>query len=62
MAKNWLSLGLGGAVIVVGYLAFEAFFLGSGAAAFRSIPGNLLQLVIASSGIFIFKSLPELRK
>ncbi len=62
IAKNCLSLGLGGAVIVLGYLAFEAFFLGSGVAAFRSIPGNLLQLVIASAGIFIFKSLPELRR
>ncbi len=62
MTKNWLSLGLGGLVIVVGYLMFEALFLGSGFAALRSIPGNLLQLVIASAGIFIYKSMPELRR
>ena len=62
MTKNWLSLGLGGLVIVVGYLMFEALFLGSGLAALRSIPGNLLQLVIASAGIFIYKSMPELRR
>ena len=62
MTKNWLSLGLGGLVIVVGYFIFEALFLGSGLAALRSIPGNLLQLVIASAGIFIYKSMPELRR
>jgi uncharacterized membrane protein len=62
MTKNWLSLGLGGLVIVVGYLMFEALFLGSGFAALRSIPGNILQLVIASAGIFIYKSMPELRR
>lgn len=62
MSKNWLSLGLGGLVIVVGYLLFEALFLGSGLAALRSIPGNVLQLVIASAGIFIYKSMPELRR
>jgi uncharacterized membrane protein len=62
MTKNWLSLGLGGLVIVIGYLIFEALFLGSGLAALRSIPGNVLQLVIASAGIFIYKSMPELRR
>jgi uncharacterized membrane protein len=62
MTKNWLSLGLGGLVIVVGYFMFEALFLGSGLAALRSIPGNILQLVIASAGIFIYKSMPELRR
>lgn len=62
MTKNWLSLGLGGLVIVVGYFIFEALVLGSGFAALRSIPGNLLQLVIASAGIFIYKSMPELRR
>lgn len=62
MTKNWLSLGLGGLVIVIGYLLFEALFLGSGLAALRSIPGNVLQLVIASAGIFIYKSMPELRR
>ena len=62
MTKNWLSLGLGGLVIVVGYFIFEALFLGSGLAALRSIPGNILQLVIASAGIFIYKSMPELRR
>jgi uncharacterized membrane protein len=62
MTKNWLSLGLGGLVIVIGYLIFEALFLGSGLAALRSIPGNILQLVIASAGIFIYKSMPELRR
>lgn len=62
MTKNWLSLGLGGLVIVVGYFVFEALFLGSGLAALRSIPGNILQLVIASAGIFIYKSMPELRR
>lgn len=62
MTKNWLSLGLGGSVIVIGYFIFEALVLGSGFAALRSIPGNLLQLVIASAGIFIYKSMPELRR
>lgn len=62
MTKNWLSLGLGGLVIVIGYLLFEALFLGSGLAALRSIPGNVLQLVIASAGIFIYKSMPALRR
>ena len=62
MTKNWLSLGLGGLVIVIGYLIFEALFLGSGLAALRSIPGNVLQLVIASAGIFIYRSMPELRR
>jgi uncharacterized membrane protein len=62
MTKNWLSLGLGGLVIVIGYLLFEALFLGSGLAALRSIPGNILQIVIASAGIFIYKSMPEIRK
>jgi uncharacterized membrane protein len=62
MTKNWISLGLGGLVIVAGYLLFEAFFLGSGLAALRSIPGNVLQIVIASAGIFIYKSMPELRR
>jgi len=62
MTKNWLSLGLGGLVIVVGYFMFEALFLGSGLAALRSIPGNILQLVIASAGIFMYKSMPELRR
>jgi hypothetical protein len=47
---------------VIGYLIFEALFLGSGLAALRSIPGNILQLVIASAGIFIYKSMPELRR
>jgi len=62
MTKNWLSLGLGGLVIIVGYFMFEALFLGSGLAALRSIPGNILQLVIASAGIFMYKSMPELRR
>ena len=62
MTKNWLSLGLGGLVIIIGYFIFEALFLGSGLAALRSIPGNILQLVIASAGIFIYKSMPELRR
>ena len=62
MPRNLLSLVLGGLVIVVGYFIFEAVFLGSGFAALRSIPGNLLQLVIASAGIFMYKSMPELRR
>ncbi|SKC35479.1 Predicted membrane protein [Acholeplasma oculi] len=60
--KNWIALGLGGAVIVIGYFIFEAIFLSSGFAALRSVPGNILQIVIASAGIFIYKSMPELKK
>ncbi len=59
--RNWLSLALGGVVIVIGYFIFESIFLGSGFAALRSIPGNLLQLVIASLGIFMYKSMPEIK-
>ncbi len=59
--RNILALLAGGAVIVVGYWLFEGFFLGYGLVpALGSVPGNILQIVIASFGLFILKSMPEL--
>ena len=61
MTKNILALIAGGGIIVFVYLMFEAFYLGYGLqVAVLSIPGNLLQLLIASFGLFILKSMPEL--
>ena len=61
LVRNVLALLAGGAVIVLGYLVFEAFFLGFGLVpSLGSVPGNILQLVIASFGLFLLKSLPEL--
>jgi len=59
--KNWIALGVGGVVIVIGYFIFVAIFLYSGFAALSSVPGNILQIVIASLGIFIHKSMPDLK-
>lgn len=60
MKRNVISLLVGGLVIVVGYLLFEAFVFNNFATAALSIPGNILQIVIASLGLFIFKSMPEI--
>jgi uncharacterized membrane protein len=60
--KNFISLILGGLTIVIGYFVFESIFLNLGWAALRSIPGNILQIIIASFGLFIFKSMPDLRR
>lgn len=59
--RNVLALLAGGAVIVVGYWLFEGLFLGYGLVpALGSVPGNILQIVIASLGLFLLKSMPEL--
>jgi uncharacterized membrane protein len=59
--RNVLALLAGGAVIVVGYWLFEGIFLGYGLVpALGSVPGNILQIVIASLGLFLLKSMPEL--
>ena len=61
MQKNVLALLSGGAIIVFGYWVFEGLFLGVGfIPALGSIPGNILQIVIASAGLFLVKSLPDL--
>jgi uncharacterized membrane protein len=63
MTKNVLALFAGGAIIVVVYLLFEAYYLGYGLqVAALSIPGNLIQLLIASFGLFILKSMPEIEE
>jgi uncharacterized membrane protein len=63
MTRNIIALFVGGASIVLIYLLFEAFYLGYGlAAAALSIPGNLLQLLIASFGLFILKSMPDIEE
>ena len=59
--RNILALLAGGAIIILGYWLFEGLFLGVGLGpAVGSIPGNILQIVIASAGLFLLKSLPEL--
>lgn len=59
--NNALALLAGGAVIVVGYWIFEGLFLGVGfIPALGSIPGNLLQIVIASMSLGLVHSLPNL--
>jgi len=61
LVRNVLALLAGGAVIVVGYWLFEGIFLGYGLVpALGSVPGNILQIVIASLGLFLLKSMPEL--
>jgi hypothetical protein len=46
---------------VLGYWIFEGLFLGVGfIPALGSIPGNLLQIVIASMSLGLVKSLPNL--
>lgn len=63
MTRNILALIGGGASIVLIYLLFESFYLGYGLrVAALSIPGNLLQLFIASFGLFILKSMPDLEE
>lgn len=63
MVRNGIALVVGGASIVVIYLLFEAYYLGYGlSVAALSIPGNLLQLLIASFGLFILKSMPDLEE
>lgn len=62
LTKNVLSLISGGFVIVVGYLIFEAIVFNNFVTASASIPGNVLQIVIASLGLFIVKSMPDLPK
>ena len=61
LVRNVMALLAGGAVIVVGYWLFEGIFLGYGLVpALGSVPGNILQIVIASLGLFLLKSMPEL--
>ncbi|MFP4286876.1 MAG: ECF transporter S component [Candidatus Izemoplasmataceae bacterium] len=63
MTRNVIALAVGGASIIVLYLLFEALYLGYGfEAAILSIPGNLLQIFIASFGLFILKSMPDLEE
>lgn len=62
LLKNVISLLVGGMVIVVGYLIFEAIVFNNFVTASASIPGNILQIVIASLGLFVIKSMPELPK
>jgi uncharacterized membrane protein len=62
LSKNVMSLLAGGLVIVVGYLVFEALIFNNFITASASIPGNILQIVIASIGLFVIKSMPELPK
>jgi len=59
--NNVIAFLAGGLVIVVGYWIFEGLFLGVGfIPALGSIPGNLLQIVIASMSLGLVKSLPNL--
>ena len=61
MKKNVLALLAGGAVHIIGYWLYESLFLGIGfIPSLGSVPGNILQIVIASFGLFILKSMPEL--
>ena len=60
MKHNIISLMGGGVIIVVGYFLFEALIFNNVATAALSIPGNILQIVIASFGLFIIKSMPNI--
>ncbi len=59
--RNVLALLAGGGVHIVGYWLYESLFLGIGfIPSLGSVLGNILQIVIASFGLFLLKSLPEL--
>jgi uncharacterized membrane protein len=58
--KNIVSLLLGGFVILVGYYLFESLFISDFVVAINSIIGNVLQILIASLGLLMIKSLPEM--
>lgn len=59
--RNILAILAGGVVVVLGYWLFEGLVLGYGLVpALGSVPGNILQIVIASFGLFLLKSMPEL--
>lgn len=60
LVKNVLSLLGGGLVILVGYYVFESIVISDFITATASIIGNVLQLVIASFGLLMIKSLPEM--
>lgn len=57
--KNTLSLLAGGLVITTGYYLFESLFISDFVAAQLSIPGNILQIIIASLGLFIVRAMPN---
>lgn len=59
--RNVLALLAGGVVHIIGYWLYEGLFLGIGLVpSLGSVPGNILQIVIASFGLFLLKSMPEL--
>jgi uncharacterized membrane protein len=61
LTKNIFALLGGGGVIIVGYWIFEGAFLGFGLIpALSSVPGNVLQIVIAGLGLWMMKSMPEI--
>jgi uncharacterized membrane protein len=58
--NNLVALLAGGVIIIVGYYVFEALFITDFISATASIIGNILQIVIASLGLLMIKSLPDL--
>jgi uncharacterized membrane protein len=58
--NNIISLLGGGFIIITGYFIFEAIVFNNFTTAALSIPGNVLQIVIASFGLFIMKSMPNI--
>lgn len=59
--NNLVALLAGGVVIVLGYWIYEGLFLGVGfVPALGSIPGNIIQIVIASMSLALVHSLPSL--
>lgn len=60
--RNILALVVGGLVNALGYWLYESIILGIGfIPSLGSVPGNLTQIVIASMGLFLLPSMPELK-
>ena len=62
IVKNIIAFTAGSIIMVVGYYFYEAIFLTTFNAAFASIPGNLMQLVIAGFALAIVHALPDLEE
>ena len=71
MKKNVIAILVGGVILLVGYFIYQLFILGlfgetdpnqiGAVAAFTSIPGNVMQIVLGLVALQVIKYLPDFK-